>query len=776
MGDCNRKARVLTSARKSMPTIDYVSIIRSVYGDRRAMLAAACGTSLVAGLSAYKSQSLPLLVIAVALLLIGVYRYIDISNFMRAAIDSDDGEIAEHWEHRAVITGAMVAIVYGAWCFISMVVVKDPFAELASATLTTAAMVGVVARNFGLDRLVTIQMVLVMVPLSVGYALHGDIYHIVLAIMLAVMLGSFRKLAGDTRSLLLSAVHGRVEASRLATELDMAMSTMQHGLFMLDETGTITVANEHAVRIFGKLDIRTLVGQPFHAMLAGLGENGQLPRTAVDRLIDMLQQQASGKVLLCLPEALYYEVTVSSRQQRSVLLFEDISERIAAEERINFMARHDALTELPNRAYFGEIVAEDLAARHRDDQPSLTALMILDIDDFKHVNDTFGHVVGDQLLIEVGQRLRAAVAPDAVLARLGGDEFIIYRGHAIDVDTAKADVEAIVATFRTPFAIQGMSLLSNVSVGLVTSTSPDDDLNALMTKADLALYIAKGDGKDRSEVFHAQMDTDYHYRQRLKADLRLAVETGALSLVFQPEIDMVHRRVVTCEALARWDHPELGNIPPSTFIPLAEEIGLISEITAWVLESATAQCVSWPGQVGVAVNISARDFRGGDIGAMVERALQKSGLPAARLEVEVTETALIEERDIAQKVLKSLAARGISIALDDFGTGYSSLSYLNTLPFTKLKIDRSFVIDIATSSRAIKLLANVARLGHDLGLVVTAEGIETEDQLNAMLAKTRVDQVQGYFFSRPLPPRDIAELIGRLNAGSPTALPIRKHG
>jgi diguanylate cyclase (GGDEF)-like protein len=767
---------VLTSARKSMPTIDYVSIIRSVYGDRRAMLAAAFATALTAGLSAYRSQSLPLLAIALAFVGMGMLRYYDSRSFWRAAIDSDDAEAAEHWENRAVFTGGLLAIVYGAWCFISMVIVRDPFAELASATLTTAAMVGIVGRNFGLDRLVTIQMVLVIVPMSTGYALHGDLYHLLLAATLGVMLVSFRKLAGDIRSILLSAVHDRVEASRLAAELDMAMSTMQHGLFMLDERGVITVANEHAVRTFALLRASNLIGQNLAELLGALGESGRLPRTAVDRLIDMVAQGAPGKVLLCLPHQHYFEVTVSSRLQRSVLLFEDITDRIAAEERINFMARHDALTELPNRAYFGEIVAEDLAARNSSDQTSLIALMILDIDDFKHVNDTFGHIVGDRLLVEVGRRLREAVAPDAVLARLGGDEFIVYRGDAIDVDTAKADVEAIVATFRTPFAIEGMSLLSNVSVGLVTSTSPDDDLNALMTKADLALYIAKGDGKGRSEVFHAQMDTDYHHRQRLKTDLRQAIKTGALSLVFQPEIDMAHRRIVTCEALARWDHPELGDIPPSIFIPLAEEIGLISEITAWVLESATAQCLSWPGQVGVAVNISARDFRGGDIAEMVERALQKSGLPAARLEVEVTETALIEERDIAQQVLKSLADRGISIALDDFGTGYSSLSYLNTLPFTKLKIDRSFVADIATSSRAIKLLANVARLGHDLGLLVTAEGVETEEQLNAMLAKTRVDQVQGYYFSRPLPPRDIAELIGRLNASSAAALPIRKHG
>ncbi|HTN63661.1 MAG TPA: EAL domain-containing protein [Devosia sp.] len=768
---------MLNSARKSMPTLDYVSIIRSVYGDRRAMLAGTFATALTCGLSAFKTQSLPLYAITIGFLAIGVWRDIDLRAFRRAAINSDDGDAAEYWENRAIISGGLLAIAYGLWCLVSMAIVKDPFAEIASASLSIAVMVGICARNFGLDRLVTIQMVLVILPLSAGYMLHGDIYHFVLAALLGVMLSSFRKLAGDVRSILLSAVHGRVEATRLAAELDMAMSTMQHGLFMLDESGVITVANEHAMRTFSRLEAGSLIGQRFQTVIGRLGDSGRLPRASVDRLVDMVGQRASGKVLLCLPRGHYFEVTVSSRLERSVLLFEDISERIAAEERINFMARHDALTGLPNRAYFGETVAEDLAARNREPGPPRTvALMILDIDDFKHVNDTLGHVVGDRLLTEVARRVGAAAAPDAMLARLGGDEFIIYRGHIADPEAAKAEVEAIVGAFHAPFTVDGMSLPTNVSVGLVTSVTADDTLDGLMTKADLALYIAKGDGKGRSEVFHAQMDTDYHYRQRLKADLRRAVGTGALSLAFQPQLDIATRKVVTCEALARWDHPDLGNIPPSIFIPLAEEIGLISEITAWVLESATAQCLSWPGNVGVAVNISARDFRAGDIGEMVALALQKSGLPACRLEVEVTETALIEERDIAQQVLKALVAQGISIALDDFGTGYSSLSYLNTLPFTKLKIDRSFVAEIATSSRALKLLANVARLGHDLGLQVTAEGVETEDQLNAMLTKTRVDQVQGYFFSRPLPPRDIAELIGRLNASSSPAQPIRKHG
>ena len=759
-----------------MPAIDYVSIIASVYRDRQAMLAAAGGTAFAAALTAYKAQSLALLIIAFALFGIGVLRFFDARAFARAAIGNDDADAAEHWENRAVVNGALAGIVYGAWCFISMVFVKDPFAEITSATLTTAAMVGLVARNFGLDRLVTIQMVLVIVPLSLGYALHGDVYHIILALLLGIMLSSFRKLAGDTRSVLLSAVHGRVEASRLAAELDMAMTTLEHGLCMLDGRGVISVANERALRLFALLGLTELIGKPLASVLDSLGEGGHLPRISADRLLDMVAKGSSGKVLLSLPAGRYYEVTVSSRQERSVLLFEDISERVTTEERINFMARHDALTGLPNRTYFGELAADDMEAhRFTGAAASLVSLMLIDIDDFKHVNDTFGHIVGDELLMQVAQRLRQALPEEAVLARLGGDEFVIYRGSIGDETDAQADATNILSAFAQPFLLEGLTLTVTVSVGLATSSSGTEPVDDLMTKADLALYAAKGDGKARGQIFHAQMDIDYQYRQRLKTDLRDAVQRGALTLAFQPLLDIATRKVVNCEALARWNHPELGSIPPSTFIPLAEEMGLISDITAWVIRQATARCGEWPGDVGVAVNISARDFRGNDLPALIDQALAASGLPANRLEIEVTETAVIEERDIAHRVLSELAAKGITIALDDFGTGYSSLSYLSALPFTKLKIDRSFVADIATDARALRLLANVARLGRDLDLTVIAEGIETEAQLEIMLAQTQVQQVQGYLFSRPLPERDIGELIGRLN-GSTRAGENRRHG
>jgi len=760
-----------------MPALDYVSIIRSVYGDRRAMLAGSFASALTAALTGYRSQSIPLYLIAVVFVVIGLFRYLNMRAFWRAAIDNDDVEAAELWENRAVVSGSSLALVYGFWCLFAMLLVNDPFAELASVSLSIAVMVGICARNFGLDRLVALQMLGVIVPMSVGFFLRGDIYHPVLAALLIVMLASFRKLAGDIRSILLSAVHGRVEASRLASELDMAMTTLEHGLCMLDERGVISVANERAMRLFGLMGLPDLLGQPVSAVLGTLGDTGVLPRTAVDRLLDVIGKHTSGKVLLCLPGNRYYEVSVSSRNESTVLLFEDISERVASEERINFMARHDTLTALPNRTYFGELATEDLETRRfAGAQARLVSLMIIDIDDFKHVNDTFGHIVGDELLMQVANRLRQTLPAEAVLARLGGDEFVIYRGTVGDVAEAEADAAGILAAFATPFGLEGLTLSVTVSLGLATSAIAAETLDDLMTKADLALYSAKGDGKARSQLFHAQMDIDYHYRQQLKADLREAVQEGGLALSFQPLLDIATRKVVTCEALARWNHPELGVIPPSTFIPLAEEMGLISDITAWVITHATAQCGQWPGDVGVAVNISARDFRGSNLGKLVEDALARSGLDPARLEIEVTETAVIEEREIAHRVLSDLAAKGIAIALDDFGTGYSSLSYLNALPFTKLKIDRSFVADIASNPRSLRLLANVARLGRDLDLTVIAEGVETEEQLNTMLAHTEIQQVQGYFFSRPLPERDIGELIGRLNAAQKPPQANLRHG
>ena len=770
---------MFTPARKSMPALDYVSIVRSVYTDRRAMIVGAAGCVLCTCATGYVTGSYIMWVIAAGFIFSGAARFLDMARFQKAKIGPTDVEAAARWEVRATYHAAIFAFLCGAWCFASLVFVNNPFSELLSLVATVACMVGIVTRNFGLDRVLSIQLAIVVTLIMTGLLLKNDGYHWFVAFALFPMLIGFRFLAADVRGILLSAVHGRTEASRLADELDAALDTMQHGLCMLDENGTVAVINDRARALFAELAPGDWLSKPFADFVHVAVTNGRLPALTEQLLENQDRQSPSGKVTLQLAGERDFEITRSSRLGRTVLLFEDITERLRAAERITFMARYDALTGLPNRGYFTEQVEADLARRRQLGEVGVATLMIIDVDDFKHVNDTQGHLIGDRLLIDSAQRITQALGGRSLIARLGGDEFIVYSSGALTVEQALGDAQTILAAFRPSFDLLGEHLSINVSIGVVASLQLEDDLSMLMTKADLALYKAKGRGKAQYQMFRDDMDVEYRYRQRLKIELRDAIAKGGLSLAYQPVIDLKSRRVVGCEALARWHHPELGTISPSVFIPIAEESGLVSDITRWVLETATAECHNWPEEVRVAVNISARDLRSGDVAQMIGKALASSGLPPHRLEIEVTETAVIEEREAASLIFKTLAAQGIGIALDDFGTGYSSLSYLQALPFTKLKIDRSFVIDIASNPRSLKLLTNVARLGKDIGLTVTAEGIETEDQLALITANTEVDQIQGYLFGVPLPRRDVFELIVRMSATTTAELGAstkRKHG
>lgn len=764
---------MLTPARKTMPAIDYVSIIKSVYKDRRAMLLGALCCILGVSTGAYKTNSLVLWAIAIAFCLVTIYRFVDMTLFARAKIGPLDVDAASRWEVRATYGATMFAFLCGAWCFSSFVFVRDPTAEILAMVTTVGCMVGVVTRNFGLDRLLTIQLTIAVTLIGLGVLLKNDVYHWILGGLMLPMLVSFRFLAADVRQVLLNAVHSRVEANRLASELDTALETMQHGLCMLDQSGLVTVANDQAEAVFASFAGGTWSGRPFAALISAAAARGSISQASATQLIDTMHA-GDGKVLLHLPGNRFCEVTVSAGKGSTVLLFEDITARVKAEERISFMAHYDALTGLPNRTYFADQVGDNLerGLLHRAQDGAV--LMIIDIDDFKHVNDTLGHLIGDRVLVETADRITRVLGRDCLVARLGGDEFIVYRGGPVDEQDVEQDVNAILGAFQAPFSVMGEVFSTNVSIGLVVSRDPVDDLDALMTKADLALYKAKGNGKSQSQMFRDEMDTDYRYRQRLKGDLKQCVADGGLTLVYQPIVDIHTRRVVSCEALARWNHPELGSIPPSLFIPIAEESGLISEITAWVLRSATLECQNWPEEVSVSVNVSARDFRQADVHEMVNVALRASGLAANRLEIEVTETALIEEKAAATSILSRLAGQGIGIALDDFGTGYSSLSYLHALPFSKLKIDRSFVMDIVGNPRALKLLSNVAQLGKDIHLAITAEGVETEEQLDLIVTHTKVDQIQGYLFGVPLPKRDVAELIARMTIASGSAQPDMK--
>ena len=714
-------------------------------------------------MAAIKTDAPLLYAVALAFVVSTAKRYYNMLAFEDHPPAPDDRPSAQSWERRQMIQGTISAFIYGSWCFVSLVIVRDPFAVLVAVSVTIAAMIGIVTRNFGADRIVTSQSLAISVPMALGFVLVGDGYHMALAALLVPLMISFRFLAADVRGMLLAQVHERTVASRLAVQLDTALETMQHGLCMLDENGVIALANDRAQQTFAGIAEGSWVGRLFSDLLEEAIGKRALPETTADRLNRMIIQQEGGKIVMKLSGDFHCEVTISSRGDRTVLLFENVTARIRAQERINFMARYDGLTGLPNRGYFTEQVEAELASRQRIGRDEPVLLAIIDIDDFKHVNDTLGHLAGDRVLSETAVRIQTVMHRNSRLARLGGDEFVIYRAQHTDSETIQAEVEAILSILRRPFEVGGERADVDASIGFVSSTDPHIGLDELITRADLALYSAKARGKGQYQAFVAEMDSDFRYRQRLKSDLALAIAQDELKLFYQPLVDLGTRRVAGCEALARWAHPELGPIPPDVFIGLAEETGQISAITRWVLRTATAECVNWPKSVSGAVNVSARDLRGEDLAMHVSEALEASGLAPGRLEIEVTETALIEDREGAAAKLELLAANGIGIALDDFGTGYSSLSYLHGMAFSKLKIDRSFIAGITTSERSLKLMANVARLGRDLDLVLVAEGVETEDQLEAIASHTTIDQVQGFLFGRPMPADETRELIAAMN-------------
>lgn len=760
------------AAHKLLPPVDYVSMIRSLYADRLSMLLGAYGSALAAAVAALEAQSPILGCISFLFIVVGALRHLDMKAFDTVELGDEDVRTALYWEGRATIGASAIAALYGIWCLVSFWVVNDAFAELTAASVSVSVLVGVSQRNFAVDRLMTIQVLLIAVPMSLGLLLVGDLYYALLTLLLLPFFLSLRKIAGSARNVLLRAVHGRTKASALAEQLDAALDTLAHGLLMLDQNRMIEVANDTALVAFGIDNPADWIGRPLYELFEHALETGAVQATAAKRMQTLIETHSSGKVLICHSSGKYYEASISSRDAKSVLLFEDISERVAAEERISYMARYDALTALPNRAYFAELVEAALEARLDSFDASPVALMILDIDDFKHINDTLGHLAGDQLLLELGRRFPSALPEGAIVGRLGSDEFIAFYRAQAGEDEVEAAVQQMLAAMRQPYELPSRKLCINVSIGSVCSSERSDDFEQLMIKADLALNEAKSEGKNRVVRFHERMDTEYQFRQQLKRDLKIAIAEGKLHLAYQPVVDPRQNRIVGCEALARWKHPTYGMISPATFIPIAEETGLITDLTRFVLAKATRDCLGWPGDTRVAVNISARDFRSCDVGDLVCGVLTATGLPANRLEIEVTETTVIEERTAAAAALMKLHDRGVGIALDDFGTGFSSLSYLSALPFTKLKIDRSFISDFETDEKALKLLANVVQLGKDLDLVTVMEGVETELQLSQITKHTGVDLIQGFLFGAPLSLEAITRVLEQQNSRH-SAVPLR---
>jgi diguanylate cyclase (GGDEF)-like protein len=442
-------------------------------------------------------------------------------------------------------------------------------------------------------------------------------------------------------------------------------------------------------------------------------------------------------------------------------LQEEIAHRQRSEARSHYLAYHDALTGLANRVLF----REDLERALQEARASRSSLAVLfiDLDGFKSVNDTLGHSVGDSLLKTLGERLHEALTTSARIARLGGDEFAVLQTMGDQPMAGVSLAQRIVNLVSTPCRIDNHNITVGASVGVAISERGLENPEYLLKSADLAMYRAKADGRGTYRLFDPEMDATAQARRRLEVDLRNALARGEFEVHYQPLISVETRKVSSFEALVRWRHPERGRIEPVEFIPVAEDTGLILQLGEWVLREACTQAMAWPDHINVAVNLSPVEFQRGDVVSAVIAALSSSGLPAGRLEIEITESVLLEKTTKSVTTLKRLRDLGVRISMDDFGTGFSSLSYLRSYPFDKIKVDRSFVRDLTKDDRSRTIVSAIAGLGMRFGMRTTAEGVETMEQLE-WLRGEGCDEVQGMLFSMPVPAAEILPLLDRLAA------------
>ncbi len=546
-----------------------------------------------------------------------------------------------------------------------------------------------------------------------------------------------------------------VERDRLIRTQNMlftaALNNMSQGLLMVDSDHRLIVCNERFLEIFqlDKNDARP--GTSTVALFNTIRLNEAISPQSLAKMCeqqDTLSQAARSGAFI-VPDSDNFALSVSQRPLTDdgwVATYEDVSEQQRIQRRIEYMAHYDDLTKLPNRAMFHSTLSGVLRDTHESDYP--VSLLYLDLDRFKHVNDTLGHPAGDALLTAVGQRLIGCARASDVVARLGGDEFaIICQGPSSE--TAIFLAERVIERLSAPYSIDGCRVEIGVSIGIATALNAMD-ADTLLRNADIALYQAKAEGRGTYRVFETEIEDRLRTRLELEADLRVALERAQFTIAYQPIYSLQSMEICGFEALLRWNHPTRGTVPPSLFIPLAEELRIIKPIGAWLIRRVCADAAYLPEWIRVALNLSPVQLDDDEVVGVILDALAEQRIDPARLELEITESALLDRSSNTVSLLQQLHDTGLKIALDDFGTGYSSLSYLRSFPFDKIKIDRLFVGEITTREDCAAIVGSIVGLARKLGMTTTAEGVETEEQLR-LVRDAGCETVQGYLLGRPQP-------------------------
>ncbi|BDV34741.1 putative bifunctional diguanylate cyclase/phosphodiesterase [Methylocystis iwaonis] len=751
------QAKASTNPRSAAEAEIYADLVETLFDTTHSLVTGILSGVLVPAIAWISTRETSYLWLAGLMSLIGVYRVHVLLSHDRAPIEARRRD-AEIWERRYAVGAISFMVTLGVATAILFNYHQNEIAAYYGVIIMTGVTGNLAARNAARPNIVFWQMMGTCMPLAFTIIFNFSPWYWGISAFLGFGALAVFKTTKFLKNILVSALRNGRDAMRQRQKFSIALNSMTHGLCMGDSSLTISVMNRRIVEFFGIVAAATPI--KLDALAHAIGRTANMSPAEIEEFKELWMRHAA------MPQATVFMRRIGERYfnfhcERAeggafVTVIEDVSTQQRALREIERIAHFDELTGLPNRYHFQDALGADMLRLGVTEGNAV--LITVDLDRFKEVNDTLGHMVGDKLLAHVGARLSACAPTPNLVARLGGDEFCILMRAPHEASQIDAMSAVILKELSRPFRIDGHRITVGATIGLAIAPQDADTPIGLLKCADLALYEAKLGARGTAVRYSPKMQDALLEKRAIEEELREALVKDELALFYQPIVDSRRGAIVAMEALVRWRHPERGIISPGVFIPVAEQTGLIVEIGAWVLRRACEDAVAWPRHVRVAVNLAPKQFHQADLIDTIATALDDSGLDPDRLELEITESTLISNTDDIQAKLAKIDALGARLSLDDFETGYSSLSYLNRFPVKKVKIDQAFSRQAIESPKTQAIISAISALAKDLNLDLVAEGVETQAQLGFMASKN-IFLIQGYLYSKPRPIEELAPLL-----------------